>query len=347
MDLHDGTATVNSTPGEGTTFTVRWPARAHDTSIPQATEVGQAVLSGSEAGVHKIAPPESRSNFATDAASQSRSDASLPVRADAPGDRPTVLVVEDNAETRDVLRIMLTPRYHVRTATDGMQGHEAAQTHLPDCIVADVMMPRMDGLEMVAALREIPATACIPVILLTARGDTKHRVSGVAAGAAAFIAKPFHPEVLHAHIAQCLEAQRRLRNRLQAEARQRMQETSAADSRTADTKSESSMSDFEREARAIVRDHFTDSTFDVGDLAQAMAISRSTLYRRARANNAPSPAALVRDVRMNTAHRLLETGEGTVTEVGYAVGYESLSSFSDQFHTHFGYPPSQVRPEDT
>ncbi|MES3630168.1 MAG: helix-turn-helix transcriptional regulator, partial [Longimonas sp.] len=106
--------------------------------------------------------------------------------------------------------------------------------------------------------------------------------------------------------------------------------------------SEAKRSEFEQNARAIIESNITDIDFDVDDLAEEMMMSRSTLYRRARTNKAPSPASLIREVRMKRAHDLLATGEGSVTEVAYAIGYESLASFSGQFSAHFGYPPSQV-----
>jgi AraC-like DNA-binding protein len=158
------------------------------------------------------------------------------------------------------------------------------------------------------------------------------------AGADDYITKPFDADVLEARVHGVLALRQRLRRALRRQLRGDGEATGSP-SLVADGPSEP-RSSFEQEARSIIREHLTESSFDVDALAAAMAVSRTTLYRRANEADAPSPAALIRQVRMEQAAHLLRTGAGTVTEVAYAVGFDSLSSFSHQFRDHFDAPPS-------
>jgi DNA-binding response OmpR family regulator len=257
-------------------------------------------------------------------------------------------VVDDNADVRRFVESILTPGFEVVGAADGAVGFEAARRHLPDVILADVMMPAVDGRELTRRLRDTPETRAIPIIIVTARATTQDEVAGLREGADDYVTKPFDAAVLRQRVEGVVAFQQRLRRRVRAElesdASTDAPSSAAAAGRSKAGRSKAGRSKAEQEARAAVRSHLSDPDFGAHDLANAVGASRSTLYRRLQETVGLSPSSLITDVRMQQARRLLERGE-PVTQVAYAVGYERLSSFSRAFHRHTGQSPSSVASE--
>src|SRR5690606_10900473 len=101
-------------------------------------------------------------------------------------------------DVRAFVRSLLEPRYRVLEAGDGRQGLDRAREALPDLVVADVMMPGLDGFALSRALKQEPMTDCIPVVLLTARAETEAELEGLRTGADDYVTKPFEPALLRA-----------------------------------------------------------------------------------------------------------------------------------------------------
>ncbi|MFB6280153.1 MAG: response regulator, partial [Salinibacter sp.] len=238
-------------------------------------------------------------------------------------------------DVRRYVRQVLRPEYEVIEAADGEEGAEKAREELPDVILADVMMPSVDGHEMTRRLKGDPETEAIPVIMVTARAETSDEVEGLQVGADDYVTKPFDANVLQQRIQGVVAMQERLRRRLREQLRGEEPPGTTPEPDTAE------QSDFEREAREAIRQHLSDPTFDVDALAEALHVSRSTLYRRFREHTDTSPADLITRLRIEQAADLLRQGEGTATQVAYAVGFERLADFSDQFEAIMGVRPSQ------
>ena len=331
VEQHPGGALrVDSTPGAGSCFTVRLPlapagpAHASPRRSPSDREATPPVGAQRPLRPDGEVPAENHENAAEEKTAEER-----------PADQPVVLVVDDHADLRVYVRRILAPTYHVVEAADGRAGLEAARRHLPDVIVADVMMPGLDGFEMTRRLRqdENAVTAGIPLLFLTARAGTDDEREGLRSGGDDYLRKPFEAAVLRARVKALIARQHRLRERLRAESH--APENGERDADAA--------SPFEETVRGLIREHLSDPDFDVAALAEEAALSRRQLTRRLKEANEDgiTPARLIRRMRLERGARLLESGEQNITQVAYAVGFKSLSHFSRCFKERFGPPPSQ------
>jgi len=258
-----------------------------------------------------------------------------PSGRDTPADEGAspILVVEDNARLRRLLRHVLEPTYHVLEAQNGREGLRRARRAVPSLIVSDVMMPEIDGLTMVERLRESPRTRHIPTVVLTVRGQVEERREGLRRGAVAYVTKPFDVEVLTAQIRSLLSTRRQLRAHLTD------QQSGEAD------RDRGGLSSFEDRVREAIRRHLADPDCTVEQLAEEIGLTRRSLARKTKKHLGQTPSQLIRTMRLERGARLLSETTETVSQIAYAVGFNSLSYFSRSFRSHFGVPPSTYREE--
>ncbi len=318
-ELHGGGVTVSSAPGGGSRFTVRLP-------VPSPDDSGAFALNAFAPRTPTLAE---RSTYLAPAASHSNGDSS----SDA--DRPTVLVVEDNDDLRAYLRRHLEDRYRIVEARDGSEGLDQARRGVPDLILCDIMMPRMNGDEMCRAVRADPELSFLPIIILTAKAARSSRISSLESGADDYIVKPFDRDELRLRVENALASRRRLSERLLAEGKpfpQLSRDPLASKS-----------SAFADQVDRALRDHLADEDFGIDALANALAMSRSTLYRKVVDTLGASPMDLLWRYRLTLAGRLLHETDASVSEVAYACGFKTVPHFTRKFKEHFGAPPSAYR----
>ncbi len=303
--LHGGSVAVEDADQKGACFVLRLPADLQPS----------AQADGSESA-------------ATDGARNDESAGELPLDDSASDDQPCVLIVEDNAELREFLRLRLGRSYRIVEADDGEAGLRLAREHLPDAVVTDGLMPRMDGLTMTRAIKADPELDFVPVLMLTSRADPKDVVRGIEAGADDYLSKPFDSAELAARVAGLIASRRRLRARLVEQLEpSEPPEASAA-------------TPFQRRLEAVLSEHLADPGFSVRDWSDLMHMDRTTLFRRLKAELGRSPEEHLREVRLQAAARLLEQRRGNVAEVADAVGFASVSYFSRRFRERFDCTPA-------
>jgi len=305
VTLHGGTISARSIRGEGSLFTVELPLMANDDHRPASPRVDAVTPASADLPVSDMPRPQAHAD-----------------------DQTTVLVVDDHEEIRAYLRSILAPRYRVLDASDGRAALALCTAELPDLVITDVMMPDMDGLAFSRALKADVMTEAIPVVMLSARAAAPDQIAGFETGADAYLVKPFDGGVLQACVHNLLEQRARLLHRMRrgeiAPPRAAAEPTCALDARL----------------RPLVQANVHDSGFGADQLAAAASLSYHQLYRKLRDELGSTPSRYIRGVRAECAAELLRTGAGTVTQVAYAVGFESLSYFRRAFRERYGTSPS-------
>lgn len=323
VELHHGEVRVESEPGKGTCFIVLLPRQ----------QEGFVEESQSEAA-------DKSSSFSGDGSLQyiddgERHGGKLQQIISEHGEKPTILIIDDNNDIRQYERTLLQDYYFVLEASDGREGLEIARKEVPDLVICDVMMPVMDGLEFTQQLKTNTATSHIPVIMLTAKNLEEHCAEGYEQGADSYITKPFHSKVLLARVKNLLHQRAHLRQLFAQGAAEgkETEEVSRLDDRD---------KAFVKQLHDIIKSHMGNSDFGVEDIGAEIGLSRVQLYRKVKAITGSSVVDLLRKARLAKARRLLEANSMNISEVAYEVGFSSPSYFTKCFKDEYGMLPGDV-----
>lgn len=323
VELHHGEVRVESEPGNGTCFIIQ---------MPRCQE-------GFEEGEQPVAADKS-SAFCDDGMLQYIDDGGhhggkLQQLICEHGEKPTLLIIDDNNDIRQYERTILQDSYFVLEASDGKEGLEMARKEVPDLVICDVMMPVMDGLEFTRQLKAHIATSHIPVIMLTAKNLEESRAKGYEQGADSYITKPFHSKVLLARVENLLRQRAHLRQ---------LFAQGAADGKETEEMAKLDNRDkvFVKRLHDIIKSHMGNSDFGVEDIGSEIGLSRVQLYRKVKAITGSSVVDLLRKTRLAKARRLLEADSMNISEVAYEVGFSSPSYFTKCFKDEYGMLPGDV-----
>lgn len=256
----------------------------------------------------------------------------------------TVMLVEDDYEMRSYVSMLLSEDYNVITACDGEEAMEKLRIQVPDIVVSDVVMHRMDGFELCSQIKASNDYGFVPVLLLTAKSDLANRRHGADCGADAYIGKPFDPYYLKSVVASIIENRRRIQQLIlnmtpatMAQEQQNCEPSSIAEPIISDRDRE-----FLQTLHSLIDTHLTDSDVSIANLAREMNMSYSSFYARIKDLTGQTPQNFISTYRLNIAMELLRTHNYTVSEVCYKVGASSQSNFSRSFKKQFGVSPSAV-----
>jgi len=247
--------------------------------------------------------------------------------------QPIILIVEDNRDVIKYLMELLKNKYDIRAASNGKEALEKAIKIIPDIVISDVMMPLMNGYELVDRLKKDIRTSHIPIILLTAKADITSKLQGLIKGADAYLAKPFNKDELLIRLEKLIEI------------RKRMQEHFSQFNHVMDTDKYKSMPlelNFMQKVRNILETHIHNENFGIETLCRELPMSRAQLYRKFNALTNLTVSKYIRSIRLHKAKQLLLTTPLDVSEVAFQVGFKNLSHFSSSFTQEFGINPSKI-----
>jgi signal transduction histidine kinase/DNA-binding response OmpR family regulator len=324
MELHHGEIELVSQVGQGCCFTI-WlkPGNQHfDASLLLENSVSNSV---SDMPIFPIAqiPDRDMSNMiSSDTLTHSKDDIT------------TILVVDDNVELRQFISLKLSGYYRIVQACDGEEGLEKAISTLPDLIISDVMMPKMNGLEMLAELRKNALICTVPIIMLSAKSGKRETVEGLQTGADDYMTKPFDTSELIARIDGLIRNRKMIREQLKTDFALSLNAHSIAD------KNEPS---FAEKLRFEILQNLTNPEFNTDILAAAMALSRRSLSRKCQEDCQQSAGQFITQVRMQIALKLINENTLSISEIAYGTGYESLAYFSRTFKKFYGKAPTAIK----
>ena len=251
------------------------------------------------------------------------------------GSTPLVLLIEDKPEIARYIGSCLETQYRLLFAYDGDEGIRMALRYCPDLILTDWMMPRRDGLEVTHTLKSDPRSSHIPILLLTARAEVQDRLSGLRAGADAYLAKPFAEEELQLTITNLLRLREALRKRYAL--------LPYHPAEAGETDSLSPEDEFVAKTQTFFMDNLSNSGLSMEALYRHLAMSHTQVHRKLLALTGRTPLQWLRELRLQRAQQLLQEGRLTVGEIADRCGFSDAAYFSRVFARAFGVPPSAWR----
>jgi len=308
--LMEGKIEVKSELGKGSSFKFMLPlAYADETYLQQTKEVEEAwafPLSKAVMALETFEVPE----FTT---------------------KPSVLVVEDHHQMRAFIIKCLEAKYQILAVQNGEEALDLLKKQKVDLILSDLMMPKMDGYQLLKQLKTDQQTKFIPTIMLTARADMEDKLKALAIGVNEYMLKPFHPTELRI----------RIRNLIYL-SQERQKATLHKNKVAAKTNDHNADYELVDQAKKHVLANLANSNYGVVDLAEATALSQRSLARKIKGTTGLSPLQFINEIRLQEARRMLESGlKTTIAEVMYEVGYRTGGHFSRNFQKRFGITPSK------
>lgn len=312
VELHFGEVEVKSSVGKGTKFRITIPV---DEEFYEKKNVAIQKTVQTEARVRPVV----------------KTLDSEDVKDDISEEAPIILIVEDNSDMRQFIRENIQTNYKVIEAIDGEDGLNKALENIPDLIISDVLMPKLNGYEFCAQVKADEKTSHIPIILLTSKAETNSRLMGLETGADDYLTKPFNNAELLLRIKNLIDQRNRLREKFSKEI------TLVPKDITINSTDEK----FLTRVLEIVEKNVSNENFSAEDFAKSVGMSKTHLNRKLNALTETSANEFIRTYRLKKAARLLSGKSGNISEIAYEVGFSNPSYFAESFKKYFGCSPSE------
>jgi signal transduction histidine kinase/CheY-like chemotaxis protein len=318
IKLHKGRILLKSQIGIGTEITVLFPVIKEDPSTTGKTEA------------------ESPSELQPDLPVAAYDANSIEQLADYKN--PVILVLEDNKDLLSFIKSIFEEEYMVLIAEDGEAGLELARETVPDLVISDIMMPKMDGIKLCKKLKQDFRTSHVPIILLTALSSKQHEKEGILGGADEYITKPFDPSLLKIRADQLLATRRLLREKYSRE--NLMDQNLPEAPSSPDDK-------FLAKLVGIIEDNISDPEFGTVKISREVGVSRTQLYRKMAALTEMTVKEFIRSIRLKKAAQLILEDQVNISEAAYAVGFLQVAYFRKCFKEMYGMTPTEYVKKQT
>ena len=244
-----------------------------------------------------------------------------------------ILITDDDQEIADYIIGELGDRYRFEYAPNGKEALKMLLMGTYDLVISDVMMPEMDGLQLLRRIKDNPTISQLPVIMLTSKAEVEYKLEGLKSGADAYIAKPFDMEELHIQIDNLIAGVRRLRGKFSGAVSQ--------EERIENIEVKGNDEALMERIMKSVNANMSNPSYTVDTMAEDVGISRAQLHRKMKEMTGIATGKFLRNLRMEQAARLLREGKINVAQIADRVGYADQAHFSTAFKSHFGQSPSE------
>lgn len=325
VELHGGNISLTSKEGEGSCFRITLP-------------LGKSHYSSDTEFVLQDSYPETVDMEKTDDAKEnavlSEQETMLP-------NAPCILLAEDNRDMRSFLRGIFENEFQILEAPNGQAALEMARKYVPEIIISDVMMPVMDGLQLVTQLKNELQTSHIPIILLTAKSAIESKLDAMKEGADDYITKPFSAAYLKARVENLLTQ----RKKLQALYRQSLMTINPDESEQREAEEFLSEQDhkFMDKLLEFMEEHLSNGDLNVDMLVKHFYMSRSSFFAKLKMLTGLSPIEFIQQMRVKRAAELIEENKYSMSEISVMVGINDPHYFSRYFKKAYSMTPTEYK----
>lgn len=320
VTLHHGTIHAESTKDKGSVFTVE-------------LQIGRTHFEEGEVNFYVTdTHAENKEITKEDQQEEEKAKSSKPAL-------PTLLVVEDNKDLRDLLHLQLDGQFNIFTAANGVEGLRKVNLYQPDIIITDQMMPEMTGTEMIYSIRNDFQISHIPIIMLTAKTDDESKIEAIHMGANVYITKPFNIDYLVACIEQLLSDRKVFREKIW-----KQEQPLAIVNPTQNESYEKFLQEkdfqFLEKIHQVIEENLDNSDFNIDSIADTLGISRSAFYKKLKSLTGLAPVDMIKDYRLQKSLELLQNTDLSISEIAFSVGFREAGYFGKCFRKKYNQTPS-------